>query len=232
MKRLAIGRSPRTTNVLSPAVSSRARRITLWAAIAAMALGGGWYLIGHTLLGEPIAVSEGTRAPESHFTLLERKGEAELSPQDAMAAERRSFAIVRERPQPMPARMSRLLREVLGVEPVGLRPALAHHMDTSEGVAWLVAGRSVMCIIQDPKGGLVCDTVARAVRHGLFLGLFQPPLRRSGVPRRFAALGLVPDWVEKVEIGAGGKSQTLAVRRGIYALHATTPIVLRRLKGQ
>ena len=141
----------------------------------------------------------------------------------------RNFAIVRNPAEQMSSRMRALIESSLHVKQTGLKFGDAHYMSIGARGVWLVSGRGVTCLVEARTGALQCVTVTEFVTGGIALGLFGSLNHRSSDSRRFALLGVAPDWATFAWVRIGSAVRRIAVRHNIYTLSAAKPIVLDHL---
>lgn len=109
--------------------------------------------------------------------------------------------------------------------------AAAQFVRAPETEGWVVKRGAITCLIQAPRGGLVCDSTKSFLKKGIVLGSFDPPTASSGALKNFSVLGVAPDWAEIASLTVGHISHYVTIKDNIYTLRANAPILLDRLIG-
>jgi hypothetical protein len=141
-----------------------------------------------------------------------------------------SFALLRGRPEGMPAPLLRKVAKTLGAQPEELQPQAAQHARTHDGAVWVLANRRAVCLARAADGSVACEQADLVRRRGMALGTGGRPDPATGKPPFFLVYGLVPDGARAVRLRIGGKrSATVRVRRNVYSLRAREIAVVERL---
>jgi hypothetical protein len=133
--------------------------------------------------------------------------------------QRDNFALLRTRPEGLPARTRRL---VIG-RTAGIDPKLAHRIPVVvPGSYWLVPGIGQLCIVSEVPGipgvGTICARTRQVVHEGLATISFTP--RESGgggVPTRLV-VGVAPDDAREALVHTHGSVAVVPVFRGVFVL--------------
>ena len=137
-----------------------------------------------------------------------------VRPDRAQAA---SFALLRTRPEGLPAATRRLL----GTGRFGVNWDLAQRIPSGlSGAYWLVPGDGYLCIVSriptTPGAGTACNETWRARREGLATISFATSDGTSRPVREM--LGVTRDGARKVVVYTGSAVRTIPVSDGIFGL--------------
>ncbi|MDW5593811.1 hypothetical protein VSS74_05670 [Conexibacter stalactiti] len=131
--------------------------------------------------------------------------------------QRRSFALLRMRPDGLPP----ALRQLLGNGRFGVNWALAKRIPVSlPGAYWLVPGRGHLCLVSQvpdvPGAGTACNETWRARREGLATISFErtPP----GGRQARVMVGVTRDGARRVLVHTGAAVAAVPVVNGIFTL--------------
>lgn len=134
--------------------------------------------------------------------------------------QRHNFALLRTRPEGLPARVRRL-GAVLGV---AINPALAQRISVAApGNYWLVPGIGYLCIVSDVPGTpgtlIICERTQQAIKQGFGTISFTPAGQAAaGIPTRLL-VGIAPDDARTALVHTKGSVATVPVVNGVFVLH-------------
>ncbi len=142
-----------------------------------------------------------------------------------------SFALLRTRPEPLPGRIRRILRQPI----VGMNWDLAQRIPVAQrGTFWLVPGNRHLCIVQrgslgSPGVGTTCARTSQAVGHGIAnIAVRRAPFGSSTGQARLI-VGVAPDGAREVLVHTRGSVATAPVAGTAFVLRdsiAAPPDVL------
>lgn len=135
-----------------------------------------------------------------------------------------SFALLRTRPEPLPGRIRRILREPI----VGMNWDLAQRIPAApRGTFWLVPGNRHLCIVQrgslgSPGVGTTCARTSQAIGHGIAnIAVRRAPFGSSTGQARLI-VGVAPDGARKVLVHTRGSVATAPVSGTVFVLRDST----------
>lgn len=148
------------------------------------------------------------------------------------SAQLNAFAILRGPSEHMPHRLRVHIREMAGTEIAGsLQLGNAQLMHIKNSRIWLIPGKHFACIAQSGQGSLACASAPNFVRHGVVLGIFEPPKEPEQRLKQFAVLGIAPDWAKYARMKVGRNPiRNVSVSENVYALNANSPIQVQALE--
>jgi len=133
--------------------------------------------------------------------------------------QRHNFALLRTRPEGLPARTRRLV----SVPDAGINPALAQRIPVMvPGSYWLVPGVGSLCVVSEvpgtPGAGTICASTRQVIEQG-FATIALTPVERAtaGVPSRLL-VGIAPDDARKALVHTHGSVAVAQVFRGVFVL--------------
>lgn len=111
------------------------------------------------------------------------------------------------------------VRQILGgAEQLGLRFSEARFVRSASGSGiWTVPAKGVTCMFRVPDLAAACNTTGQTYRGGLTLQTYK---HRNGHPTRFAAMGIVPDGIDKVPVKIGSDWKMIPVVRNTFSVEA------------
>lgn len=139
----------------------------------------------------------------------------------------RRFALLRTRPEGLPARTRGVLREPIA----GMNWGLAQRVPVAlPGTYWLVPGDGYLCIVGQadraaPGVGTTCARTEQAVAHGVATVTLAPPGAAVRVAQPRLVVGVAPDGAREVGVHTRGVVVTAPVIEGAFVLRdaATAP---------
>ena len=136
-------------------------------------------------------------------------------------AERRQldgFAMLRTRPEGLPARTRRVLRAPI----LGTNWRLAQRIPVAlPGAYWLLPGKRHLCIAAetDETGvGTTCARTSQAVAHGLASVTIAPAAPGTGAAPARLIVGVAPDGARAVRVHTGGAVASVPVVDHVFVL--------------
>jgi hypothetical protein len=143
-------------------------------------------------------------------------------------AQRRSFALLRMRPDGMPM----ALRQMLGSGRFGVNWTLAKRIPVSVPDAyWLVPGIGYLCIVSQvpsvPGAGTACNETWRARREGLATISFERATAER--PQTRVMVGVTRDDAREVLAHAGSSVTAVPVSGGVFVLRDRADVPPDRL---
>jgi len=151
--------------------------------------------------------------------------------------QRHNFALLRTRPEGLPARVRRF-----GTVPeVAINPALAQQIPVNvPGNYWLVPGIGYLCIVSDvpetPGIAIICARTQQALKQGFgSISLKSAERAPAGMPTRLL-VGIAPDDARTALVHTKGSVATAPVVNGVFVLRDSVRapsdfIELRRIRG-
>lgn len=127
------------------------------------------------------------------------------------------FALLRRRPEGLPARTQRILR----TPTFGLSWKLAQRIPvTLPGAYWLVPGDGYLCVVaQESMGvGTTCAPTAEAVQHGIASITITPLRPAPGIRPSRLIVGVAPDGAREVLVHTHGAVATVPVVDEVFVL--------------
>ncbi len=124
---------------------------------------------------------------------------------------------------------SQLARNLHRGSPGRFEPTHIHHAHTHVGEIWVFFDDSSVCLAQGDRGAVACTDPGHAHLEGVTLGTFTPPSSRLPRPHNFLVVGLVPDRIRQVVLNIGNRRQTLTVRKNLFSVTSSRPILITRL---
>jgi hypothetical protein len=128
-----------------------------------------------------------------------------------------NFALLRTRPEGLPARTQR----ILGTPTFGLNWRLAQRIPVAlPGAYWLVPGNGYLCVVaQEGMGvGTTCAPTSEAVEHGIASITVTPPGPASHIPPSRLIVGVAPDGAREVLVHTHGAIATVPVVDEVFVL--------------
>jgi hypothetical protein len=189
---------------------------------------------------EPSPSVKGSRDMPTTSAMWNAMAEDEANEREQVLARqrlRRAFRFARSPAESLPRAAERHLRITLGAPPGGFALADAQQINSPSGSIWVVHGqgdaRDAMCLLQGIQGYAGCTVVSDFARRGLSIGMAKPSEKDGDPPQDFRVLGVVPDWVEVVQVSIGSRAmRDVPVRGAVYTLRADAPIFLERFCTQ
>lgn len=138
----------------------------------------------------------------------------------AAPAQRERFALLRTRPEGLPAHVRGILRTPI----MGMNWALAQRLPVRlPGAYWLVPGRGHLCIVDqgslgNPGVGTACTPTAEALVHGIASVTVAMPRDAAHVGQARLIVGVVPDGVRRVRVTTRGQVASAAVTGTLFVL--------------
>jgi hypothetical protein len=149
-------------------------------------------------------------------------------------AEATRFALLRTRPEGLPATVRATLRAPIA----GMNYALAQRIPAhAPGRYWLVPGRGYLCVVSEMPGtpgvGTVCSTTAQARTDGVATTSIPRAGQNAPVTGPRLIVGVAPDGAKAVIVHTGDRTATAHVTSGLFVHrdHAHDPpdrIAVRR----
>jgi hypothetical protein len=131
--------------------------------------------------------------------------------------ERAHFALLRTRPEPLPASVRRILRR----PDYGMSWDLAQRLPlaTLRGAYWLIPGRRVLCLLH-AQGRHEASSSCAPIRVALAHGIIAVSLREAGPasPAQRLTVGVMPDGVHRAVVHTGAHATTVAVTQHLLVL--------------
>jgi hypothetical protein len=130
------------------------------------------------------------------------------------------FALLRSRPEELPARVRRALRTPI----VGMNWNLAQRiLVTLPGTFWLVPGNHHLCIVQQgslgsPGVGTTCAQTSQAIEHGIANITIKRAPFGSSVGQSRLIVGMAPGGTRKVLVHTRGSVATVPVAGEVFVL--------------
>jgi hypothetical protein len=151
--------------------------------------------------------------------------------------QRREFALLRTRPEGLPAGTGPLP----SATEAAINPALAQRIPVMvAGRYWLVPGIGSLCIVSEVPGTpgviTVCSRTRQVIEQGLGSISFAPPDRTpAGMPTRLL-VGIAPDDARTALVHTDGSVAAVPVVRGVFVLRdsrrgPSESTELRRTRG-
>ncbi|HKG38991.1 MAG TPA: hypothetical protein VKB25_08380 [Conexibacter sp.] len=133
--------------------------------------------------------------------------------------QRERFALLRTRPEGLPAR----LRDLVRTRDATFNPELAQRIPALlPGGYWLVPDAGQICVVSvvpgTPGAGTVCGSTRQAIREGIATISFTPAERApAGAPTRLV-VGVAPEGTRDVLVHTHGSVTATPVVRGVFVL--------------
>ena len=151
--------------------------------------------------------------------------------------QRHSFALLRTRPERLPARV----RGRITPTDAAMNPALAQRIPvTAPGSHWLVPGIGHLCVVSDvpwnPGIVAICTRTQQVIKHGTGTITFMPTrFAPTGMPTRLL-VGIAPDDARTALVHTKGSVAAVPVVNGVFVLRdslrgPSDSIELRRTRG-
>jgi hypothetical protein len=152
-----------------------------------------------------------------------------LAPQQHMVErptrlQREHFALLRTRPEGLPAR----LRDLVRTRDAAFNPALAQRIPALlPGGYWLVPDAGQICVVSEvpgtPGAGTVCGGTRQAIREGIATISFTRAERApAGAPTRLV-VGMAPDGAREALVHTHGSVTAVPIVRGVFVLRDSVP---------
>ena len=139
--------------------------------------------------------------------------------QQASRLQRKRFALLRTRPEGLPAH----LRDLVHTREASFNPVLAQRVPVLlPGSYWLVPEHRQLCVVSEvpgtPGAATVCGSTHQAIAEGIVTISFAPAERASaGAPTRLV-VGVVPDGTREARVHTHGSIAAVPVVRGVFVL--------------
>ena len=133
--------------------------------------------------------------------------------------QREHFALLRTRPEGLPAR----LRDLVRTRDASFNPALAQRIPALlPGGYWLVPDAGQLCIVSEvpgtPGAGTVCGGTRQTIEEGIATISFTPAERApAGTPTRLL-VGVAPDGTREALVHTHDSVTPVSVVRGVFVL--------------
>lgn len=177
------------------------------AALALLAAGAGCGATGgeRTTAGSSATAAASVSPAQPPASVVARPQPAQL----------RAFALLRSRPEPLPAPIRRYVRPPAP----GANLLLAQRLRVPLADAyWLVPADGYLCIVReravDEAALNVCTPNAQAVRHGVAMATILPPTQGQ----RRLIVGVAPDGTSTARIHTGSNVSTAAVEQTLFVV--------------
>lgn len=139
----------------------------------------------------------------------------------------RRFALLRTRPEGLPARTRRILHAPIA----GTNWGLAQRVPVAlPGAYWLVPGNGYLCIVgqadlASPGVGTTCARTEQAVEHGVATVTLAPPSAAVRIAKPRLVVGVAPDGAREVLVHTRGVVVTAPIVESAFVLRdaATAP---------
>lgn len=194
--------------------SARAHRRRCAGALAALALAAGAGGCGDSATSG--APSAGPAARPSTPQAVRVVARAE-------GRQRARFALLRTRPEGLPATVRQILRRPTA----GMGWALAQRIPVAlPGAYWLVPGRGQLCVVDrgslgNPGVGTVCARTAQALVHGVASITVARP--HPGAPRPARLIvGVAPDGAHEARVHTRGRVERAPVADAVFVVRDAT----------
>ncbi len=146
------------------------------------------------------------------------------------ATAREHFALFRGHPEAMPDSLKEHLATILRAQgTLNLDPEFVQRGETQNGAAWVFLRNRRMCLVYPRRGSVACSDILDASRKGLSLGTFDSPSRALPRPHDFILIGITPDPVGGVIVGAGRTQWVVGAKTNLYSASSDQPLYIRRV---
>lgn len=179
------------------------------AGLILMGIGAGCGGIGHHEISTAMSMSGRHRLPPP------------VGPKAAIIrrvhrSQSRHFALLRDRPEPLPRSITR----ILGKPDFGMNWALAHRLRLSmNGSFWLVPGNHALCLLHAQathEVSAACAPTTVTLAHGIAIVSLREAGSRRPIER--IVVGVAPDGAHRAAIHTGTAASTVSITRHVFVL--------------